>query len=348
MQSHSLQILKLKLFAIVPYPIPRVDSFSDPLLCFRRLSGSLPGPETTHTAIQACFSTGYCRREAIRVEMLHMVTLFAALSALTYGSADFIGGLATRRSPVTSVVAWSQAVGIPVALIAAPFIGGTVLSGGDWLWGAAAGLSGALGLGLLYQGLATGLAAVVSPAAALTGAALPVLFGVIFGERPELVAWIGIAMALPATVLLSLERGDNKGQVLRSLQMGMLAGCGFGGFFILLAQTAGDSGLWPLVAARTASVPLLFIITAARRRPLYLSRGSLILTLSAGALDMAANVFYLLAFRSGMLITAAVITALYPAPTVILQRLFIREKLGILRIIGLILAIAGIALIGLG
>lgn len=277
-----------------------------------------------------------------------MLILFAALSALAYGCADFTGGVASRRSPVSAVVAWSQAIGIPIALIAVPLLGGTSPTLNAWLWGAAAGLCGAAGLGFLYQGLATGLAAVVSPSAALVGAALPVFFGVLTGERPEIITWIGVAVALPAILLLTIERGDGKGAVLKSLRTGIIAGLGFGGFFILLSRTGENSGIWPLVAARTASVPALLVFTRIRRMPLSLARGSLGTTLGAGILDMVANVFYLLASRSGMLITAAVITALYPAPTVILQRLFMKEKISFIRLAGLALALTGIALIGLG
>ncbi len=277
-----------------------------------------------------------------------MVTLLASLSALSYGIADFTGGMASRKSPVSAVVAWSQAVGIIIALIAVPLLGASAPTVNTWLWGAAAGLSGAAGLSFLYQGLAGGLAAVVSPTAALTGAALPVFFGILIGERPELITWIGVAVALPAILLLTVERGDRKGEVFKSLRSGIIAGLGFGGFFILLSRTGTESGLWPLVAARSASVPVLLLLTIIRQKPLVLEKGSRRATLGAGVLDMLANIFYLQAARSGMLITAVVITALYPAPTVVLQRMIFKEKLGVLRITGLLLALAGIALIGLG
>ena len=277
-----------------------------------------------------------------------MVTVLAALSALTYGCADFVGGVATRRSPVSAVVAWSQGVGILVALAALPMLGSSRPTWEAWMWGAAAGLSGAAGLSFLYQGLASGLAAVVSPTAALTGAALPVMFGVLAGESPDPITWIGVAVSLPAVVLLSTERGDGRGAVGASLRMGLISGLGFGGFFIFLSRSGSDGGLWPLVAARSASVPVLFALTAIRGRPLALTPGSRWSTLAAGVMDMAANIFFLLAARSGLLIIASVVTALYPAPTVLLQRLVYKERLGPMRLIGLMLALAGVALIGLG
>ena len=277
-----------------------------------------------------------------------MVNLFAALTALSYGAADFTGGLAARKTSVLSVTVWSQAVGILTALAVLPLVGGARISLESWLWGMAAGLSGAAGLSFIYRGLAEGPAAVVSPSAALTGAALPVLFGFIIGERPGLLTWVGVLLAVPAILLLSIERGDSRGRVSAALRMGVIAGLGFGGFFVLISRSGDDSGLWPLVAARSAGVPMLLGISLARRQSLVLNKGSRAAAMGTGVMDMAANVFFLLAVRGGMLITASVIAALYPAPTVLLQRIVFGEKLNAARITGLVLALTGIALIGVG
>jgi len=277
-----------------------------------------------------------------------MVAIFAALAALTYGSSDFCGGLATRKSAVTAVVSWSQVFGLLVVLIASPLLGTVSLTARDILWGIGAGLSGAAGVGFLYNGLASGLASVVSPVASLTGAALPVIFAVLSGERPEMLTWTGVALALPAIFLLSAEKGEKKDHVLRSLQMGFLAGCGFSGFFILIAQTGDNSGMWPLLAARLATVPIFLFITLIRGRSVLLERRSRVQAILAGVLDMSANIFYLLASRTGFMITAVVITAFYPAPTVLLQRIVRKEKLTVPRICGIVIAIIGASLIGVG
>lgn len=277
-----------------------------------------------------------------------MVTLFASLSAVTYGMADFSGGLAARRNPAVTVVAWSQAVGLLIALLSVPLLGAASVTIPDLFWGIGAGIAGATGVGILYRGLASGLASVVSPTAALTGAALPVLFGVITGERPGLITWAGVALALPAILFLSIEKKEKKDHVLRSLEWGLLAGCGFSGFFILIARTGDSSGMWPLVAARTVTVPLFLMATLYRRKSVRIDRNGLTHAFLAGALDMSANILYLLAARTGFLVTAVVITALYPAPTVLLQRIFLKEELTHPRIAGLILALAGGALIGAG
>lgn len=277
-----------------------------------------------------------------------MVTIFASLSALTYGSADFYGGMAARKSQAVTVVFWSQGVGFLVALIAAPIMGSASVMMGDILWGISAGLAGAAGVGFLYSGLASGLAAVVSPVAALTGAALPVVFAVITGERPDIMTWIGVSLVLPAILLLSSEQGEKKDHVLKSLQFGFLAGFGFGGFFILIAQTGENSGMWPLLAARAATVPVFLLITVLRKLPVRLAKESIGYAVLAGALDMGANVFYLLATRTGFMVTAVIISSLYPAPTVLLQRIVRGEKLNFLRLCGIVLAITGAALIGIG
>jgi drug/metabolite transporter (DMT)-like permease len=277
-----------------------------------------------------------------------MVAYFASLSALTFGFADFYGGLSARENAATSVVAWSHGMGIIVALIAAPLIGSTSVTIWDLLWGIAAGLCGAIGVAVLYKGLASGLAAVVSPIAALTGATIPVLFAVMTGERPELLTWIGVALALPAILFLSSEKGEKKDHVIKSLRLGFLAGCGFGGFFILIAQTGEGSGMWPLLASRMVTAPFFLLVTTVQKRPIFLNKSGLGFALLAGSLDLSANIFYVLATRTGLMVTAVVITALYPAPTVLLQRLVRGEKLSPARIAGLVLAISGAALIGVG
>ena len=277
-----------------------------------------------------------------------MVILYALLSAFSYGTADFLGGFSSRKNSPLATVAWSQAMGLLAVLAAATLMGAGSVPLPDVLWGIAAGLGGAAGVGLLFHGLSTGLASVVSPTAALVGAVLPVIYGLAAGERPSPVTWIGVALALPAIVLLSAERGGLKGTVFRSLRLGVLAGISFGGFFILISQTGGDSGMWPLLAARGATVPLFFLLALLRGTPVLLAKGTVRMTLASGFLDMAANVFYLLAARSGYLILAVVLTALYPAPTVFFQKLFLKEELNGTRLAGLVLSIAGAALIGIG
>ena len=277
-----------------------------------------------------------------------MSSLFAILSALSFGCADFTGGLASRRSPAMAVVLRSQGAGMLLALLLAPLFSPPTMGLSSWLWGGSAGLIGAVGIGLLYHGLAQGLAAIVSPTAALMGTLLPVIFGYAMGEKPGTMGTIGILFAILAVILLTWERGGKSKKTLSSFLMGAIAGLCFGGFFILLSQTEGSSGLWPLVAARSASLPFLFLAIRFLGKSPAIHPKDRIPAWGSGILDMAANVFYLLSFRSGMLLTAVVITSMYPAPTVLLQNRILKEPLSFSKIVGLLFAITGIALISVG
>lgn len=274
--------------------------------------------------------------------------LLALASALSYGAADFSGGLASKNVRPGVVLLYSQLLGLAVALAIAPVIGAAVVTPSDILFGASAGLAGALGLFFLYRALATTVVAIASPTTAVVGALFPLLFGLAIGEQLGTTAWIGVVIALPAILFLSWEPGVRWGNlgdsVRRSLLLGTFAGIGFGLFFILVSRTADDSGLWPLAAARFTSITFLLVVAALRSTPLSLPRSSRLPTGLAGFLDMAANVFFLLAARSGPLTIAVVVTSLYPAPTVVLAVLFFREPLRGVRIIGLLLAVTSVAL----
>lgn len=276
---------------------------------------------------------------------VNMAVLLAGLSALMFGAADFAGGMATRKSSVFAVLLYSQLIGLALAVLASFALHTPFPRTADMLWGIAAGVSGAVGLAALYTALATTIVAVASPIAAATGAAAPVLFGLLTGERPGLLSWIGIALAIPAIVLLSTEPADtgNRPAVRRATLLGVAAGLGFGVFFITISRTGGGTGLWPLVGARFASLVLMAAFAAATGRSLRLAPKSGKVTFAAGALDMGANIAFLLASRTGLLAVVAVISSLYPAPTVLLARIVSKERLTPARVAGLVLAVSGIA-----
>jgi drug/metabolite transporter (DMT)-like permease len=278
-----------------------------------------------------------------------MSVLLAALSALCYGAADFSGGFAARRSPLVPVLVTSQAAGALLALAFVLASGEAIPAVRDLAWGAAAGGAGAVGLGLLYRGIAGGLVAVVSPTTALVGAAIPVAFGILSGERPSPAALAGAAICLPAILVLSWERGGvaDRPALRSALAHALLSGTFIGLFFIALARSSPGSGLWPVLAARGASITLLVAAAFLSRQRLAVSRAGALPTLVAGAADMAANVLFLLATREGLLSLAVIVASLYPAPTVLLARVFFREHIPMRRAAGLGLAVVGIALIGL-
>lgn len=269
-----------------------------------------------------------------------MAVLLALCSAATYGVGDFFGGMAARRVPATVVLLWSHGLGLALLLAAAPIAGGSV-SGGDLAVGAIGGLSGAAGVGLLYKGLSVGPMSVVAPITALLSAAVPVLWGVGQGERPDVNVVLGMALALLAIVLVSAEGGGTfRPADLRGLVFALGAGLGFGLFFVALSYTDDGSGVWPLVAARAASVTVVGALALLGRVPRQPPAGDArALTGGAGALDAAANVLYLLAIREGLLSVVSVLAALYPTGTVVLARVVLKEEFATLQRVGLALAI---------
>lgn len=279
-----------------------------------------------------------------------MAVILAGLSALFFGIADFGGGFAARRSRLLSILLFSQLLGLAIAGLAVAAQGTPAPPVPDLLWGFLAGLVGTMGLFMLYGGIARSIVAIVSPTSAVIGALIPVLLGLLMGERPSTTALIGSALCLPAVLMLTREArgGEHEGRSIKSaLIYGGLAGLGFGLFFTAVSRAGAGSGLWPLVAARVAS--LTATITAmivARQRP-GLERGDLLPTLVAGGADMLANIMFVLACQSGLLSLVVVIVSLSPAPTVILARFFLAQRITAVRWAGMALALAGVGLISL-
>jgi len=279
-----------------------------------------------------------------------MALLLAGFSALLYGIADFSGGFAAQRSRLLPVLVLSQLLGTVVALAALGFLGQSQPSAKDLLWGFLAGLTGSMGLFMLYGGIANSIVAIVSPTSAVVGAIIPVLFGLFLGDRPSTTAIVGSLFCLPAILLLTWEQGSEGPRQLpvkRALGYGILAGLGFGIFFTTLSRAGSGSGVWPLVAARVASISAFVVVMLATREPFRVARGGIAPALVAGAADMGANILFLLASQSGMLSLVAIVTSLFPAPTVLLARLFLHQRIPPVRMAGLALALAGVALISL-
>lgn len=274
--------------------------------------------------------------------------------AVVYGSADFLGGLATRRNPTFAVVALSQAWGL-VVLGAASAVAASdpTVAPRDLALGGAAGVVGLLGVALLYQALAAGSMGVVAPVTAVGAAVLPLGWGLASGERPAPVSLVGVVVALVAVALVAGGRPTGAGlpageQSRRHLGLAAGAGTAFGVLFILLAGTGAGAGLSPLVAARVASLTLLAVTAVAIRPQLRLAPGSGATVAGAGLLDMGANVLFLLAARRGLLSLVAVLASLYPAATSVLARAVLGERLGRVQVAGLGLALVGLVLIASG
>jgi drug/metabolite transporter (DMT)-like permease len=274
-----------------------------------------------------------------------MAVTLAVLAALTYGSADFLGGIASRRAPASVVVVLSQLAGVGV-FVASLAIVPSHFHGSDLIWGALAGVGGAVGIAALYAALAIGRMGVVSPLTAVIGASVPVALGLALGERPPLAAMAGIGLAFVAVALVSADP-----QTLRlsfeepGLVLAVVSGFGIGFMLVALSRSSPDSGVAALAPARVVSVLLLLLWARGRHESLRVPREALAVILCAGALDMGANVLYIVATHHGMLAVVAVITSLYPAATVFLARVFLRERLAALQWAGVACAVTGVVLI---
>jgi drug/metabolite transporter (DMT)-like permease len=276
--------------------------------------------------------------------------------ALVYGTADFFGGLASRRMSAVLVTAISAVSGLILLLLALPIVGGA------WSWaavllGALSGVSGAVAILLLYACLAIGPMSILSPTTAVVSAIVPMLAGVFRGERLGIVAYIALAIALVAVVLVGFvpEKGAVRPSV-RALGMAVGSGALIGLFLIIIDLTPKDSGLVPLVANRAANSIIMFavvgiLLLVGRRRgsaPITRNlRAGLVLAIACGLIDASANAILLLGLRLGELTIQSVLTALYPAGTIVLAAIVLKERIAPVQIIGLALAIIAAALLAL-
>lgn len=276
-----------------------------------------------------------------------MSVLLALAGALAYGISDFVGGLASRRASALRVLLLSYPVGVLLMAALLPLVPGH-LDAATVTWSGAAGLAGAGGVVLLYLGLAIGPMGVVAPLTAVASAVVPVAVGIALGERPPVLGYGGVALALLGVVLVSRGPAEDPAHArvtVRVVGIALLAGVGFGLYFVLLAQAPATSGGWPLLVSRVASALVVVALALGTRQAGRLSGGVVRLAVLAGALDALANLAYLLAVRQGLLSLVAVVVALYPAATILLARLVLGERTGRAQRIGLAVAAGSVALI---
>jgi len=276
-----------------------------------------------------------------------LALVLGLLAAIFYGSADFCGGFATRRSPMFAVTVISQAVGLVLILVTLPFFPARpTLQALEF--GFISGMCGGLGLLLLYHALSIGQMGGVSPITAVLAALTPVIVGAARGEHLANLKLTGIGVALLAVILISLStEADGRFEFSTAgVKEAIASGIILGGFYTFLALGGKHAGLYPIVSARIGSIVLLLVIALVMRRSIVVAApAALGVIVLAGALDMMANVFYVLAAYAGYLSIAAVLTSLYPASTVFLARFVVGERLAALQKAGVVLALAGVALI---
>lgn len=272
-----------------------------------------------------------------------MGIFLALMSAAVWGSGDFAGGLATRRSHQFQVLAMSALSGIVMLVMLAALFREASPSASSLIWAASAGLAGAIGIASLYRGLAIGSAATVAPTTAVITAVLPAIFSALTAGLPRISQLSGFALALAGIWLVARTPTRNEGPG-SGLQLACLAGTGFGVFLILIAQVESALIFGPLAIARIATLALAFILMLARGIPLP-SPASNPTALLAGVLDAGGNVFYMLARQHIRLDVAAVLSSLYPVATVVLARLVSKEPITRTQWIGAAVCLAAVILI---
>lgn len=276
-----------------------------------------------------------------------MAFVLAGVTSILYGLCDFAGGLASRRAPVLAVTLWANVVGLGIAVFVSlghHLVFGAAVTLADLAWGAGSGVAGVAALAMYFQGMAKGQMAVVAPVSAVTLALVPLLFGVVTGERYGASSWVGVAVALPALWLTVREKRDQQrpGKGL----YGLAAGLTFSLFLIGIAQTSPDAGLWPLVAVRVGGLCLLGALLGVTRVSPSLPREARFLALLAGG-DILANLTYLLAVRIGPLGLVAVASSFYPVVIALMARMVEKEVLSPTRVLGLTLSMVSLVLIAL-
>lgn len=282
-----------------------------------------------------------------------MAVALAAAAALCYGLSDFFGGILSKTRSVWMVATASQLTAAAATTIIALAAPGAPRPA-DFAWGAAAGIAGAIGISALYRGLSRSRMGVVAPISGTGAALVPVIVGLATGDKPSTLAWIGIVLAFPAVILIPQAAGQHqpgrsdRPQPPNGAGYGVIAGLGFGALFAFIKQIGGDAGFVPLALTQLVEAATVASVAIALRQP-WIPRGrGLVSVVAFGLLGTAALLFFQLATRQGMLTVVSVIAALYPASTIVMAAVVLRENLGRMQSAGLGLAAIAVVLITVG
>jgi drug/metabolite transporter (DMT)-like permease len=271
--------------------------------------------------------------------------IFGLTSAACWGAGDFCGGLATKRTQVYRVIISSQLVSLLLLLVLAIVLREPLPAFDHLLLAGVAGIIGAIGMLALYRALAVGQMGVAAPVSAVVAAGVPVVVGSFIEGPPSVAQLIGFGLALVAVWFIS--RTGSSTIRWRDLGLPIIAGLGFGTFYVMIGSAGQEAVWWPLVAARIGSLSALFVVTLIKRQPRLVERQSLKLIILIGVFEVGGNACYILARQAGRLDVAAVLASLYPAVTVWLAWFFLKERMYRLQSIGVLAALAAIVLISI-
>jgi drug/metabolite transporter (DMT)-like permease len=272
----------------------------------------------------------------------------ALASSVAWGTSDFLGGLRSRRMSALTVLLVSQPVGLVLALAVALAAGGDALSLRDAAIAAGAGAAVVIALGAFYRAMALGSVSVVATIGAL-GVLVPVAAGLIQGDRPGALQAVGVVAGIVGVILVAREP-DPEWRAASRVAIGLaaLAALGFGTFFLGLDLSSGARPAWTIVVARTGGVATLLVAAAFARPSMRVDAALLPSLVVIGLFDVLANSLFAVATNHGLLSLVAVAGSLYSAVTVVLARFVLGERLAIQQRTGVVLALAGVALIAAG
>jgi drug/metabolite transporter (DMT)-like permease len=275
--------------------------------------------------------------------------LLALAASVSWGVSDFLGGLNSRSLAVSSVLLISQTVGLLLLLPLALLHGSPAFDAPSYGFAAAGSAAGLIGIAALYRGMAVGAVSIVAPISA-TGAALPVLFGLLRGEQATPLQLVGMGLVLVGVVLASRATeasGSGEGKLASGVGFAALAAVGFGGFFVLIHQASTYDVLWAGTIQRLTGVCIMLIVVLALRPGLKVGWSRVPGLLVIGTLDTGANVLYGAASTMGLVSVSAVLASLFPVMTVVLARFVLRERLSPSQGTGVVCALAGVACIAI-
>jgi len=275
--------------------------------------------------------------------------LLALGASLSWGIGDFLAGRASRRLRLLTVLVVSQAAGL-ASIAAVVLVRGEAAPAARYLgYAALAGLAGAIGLAALYRGLAVGSMSVVAPISA-TAAVVPVVAGVVTGERPSAVQGAGIGLALAGVVLASRDPGatGRGGGIAAGVGLALVAALSFGLLLVALGAASEGDALWGTLVMRTTSFGVLVATAVALRASISPGRADLPTLVAVGLLDTAGNALFALASTESLLSVAAVLAQVYPVVTVVLARVVLAERIARPQLVGVAGALVGVTLITVG
>jgi drug/metabolite transporter (DMT)-like permease len=272
-----------------------------------------------------------------------LAAIFALTAAVSWGSGDFANGLASRRIGAFHALLLSLSIGLLAMAALVTASGEPLPQLADIFWGVFGGLFGLTGFIFLMQGFVKGRMSIVAPVSAVLAPVVPVLISALTLGLPRILQLFGFALALLSIWLLSSGSSDERKP--SGIGYALLAGLGFGIFFATLDQISEGVVFWPLMASRFVASSVLAAYILITRQPLIPSKAPWKVLIAAGVLDVGGNVFFLQAVQTGRLDIASVLVSLYPAVTVLLATLIVKERLNRIQIVGVVLAVTAIALI---